>query len=85
MMRVIISDPPFEAFEDKERSKKKAWEPYEYWPCRWISSPNQPDEPFVAAYRKRFLVSSAATIRIHVSADERYELYLDGARIGRGS
>lgn len=84
-MRVIIHDPPFEAFEEKERRKKKAWESFECWPCRWISSPQQSDGPFVAAYRRRFIVSSAMTIRIHVSADERYELYLDGARIGRGS
>src|SRR5690606_30497077 len=41
--------------------------------------------PIVAAYRLRFTLDAAARVRAHVSADERYELFLDGARIGRGS
>lgn len=35
-------------------------------------------------FRLSFAVDQPRTIRIHVSADERYELYLDGERIGRG-
>lgn len=50
----------------------------------WVC-PQQPGAaPEVAAYRLRFNLDAEATIRIHVSADERYDLWLDGARVGRG-
>jgi hypothetical protein len=38
----------------------------------------------VVAYRLRFRLDEAASVRAHVSADERYELFLDGERVGRG-
>ena len=43
------------------------------------------EPPFVTAYRKTFSMEKDATVRVHVSADERYELFFDGKRIGRGS
>jgi alpha-L-rhamnosidase len=49
----------------------------------WIVHP-QVSTPFVMAYKREFKVDKKKTIVIHVSADERYELFLDGKRIGRG-
>lgn len=50
----------------------------------WIT-PCQPDAPpALFAYRLRFALDAGATARVHVSADERYELWLDGERVGRG-
>jgi len=50
----------------------------------WIT-PRQPGPPpEVTAYRLRFDMPQAAVIRVHVSADERYLLHLDGQRVGRG-
>lgn len=40
--------------------------------------------PEVNAYRLQFELPEAAVIRVHVSADERYLLYLDGEAVGRG-
>jgi len=40
-------------------------------------------EPVLLRFRKSF-EATAAPVRIHVSADERYELFLDGKRIARG-
>lgn len=37
------------------------------------------------AFRVRFDSPEDATVRVHVTADERYELYLDGEYVGRGS
>ncbi|HOU15994.1 MAG TPA: alpha-L-rhamnosidase C-terminal domain-containing protein [Anaerolineae bacterium] len=54
------------------------------WPARWIAHPEAAHLPSVVAYRRAFAVAEDVTLRIHVSADERYALYLDGARIGRG-
>lgn len=54
------------------------------WPCPWIEPSVPVSAPFVAAYRLRFQVEEAAQVRVHVSADERYALWLDGELVGRG-
>lgn len=54
------------------------------WPARWIAHPEAANLPSVVAYKRQFTVAEDTTICIYVSADERYALYLDGARIGRG-
>jgi hypothetical protein len=40
-------------------------------------------QPVLLRFRKQF-EASAAPIRLHVSADERFELFVDGERIARG-
>jgi hypothetical protein len=40
-------------------------------------------EPILLRFRKQF-DAGASPVRIHVSADERFELFLDGQRIARG-
>ena len=64
---------------------RQQWARRGEWPCNWIALPDSGPAPYVAAYRKRFELAEGAEIRIHVTADERYELFLDGKRIGRGS
>ena len=53
------------------------------WPARWIALP-EAAAPVVCAYRLRFTAAAAERVRIYASADERYDLFLDGVRIGRG-
>ena len=55
------------------------------WQSRWVECKSAGRPPFVTAYRRRFQLQASAAARIHVSADERYELFLNGRRIGRGS
>lgn len=75
-MRKLIDANPF-AGERPDRHK--------HWPINWIGELQPFDgTPRITAFRKRFEVPAQASARIHVSADERYELYLDGMRIGRG-
>ena len=50
----------------------------------WITARQPQPLPEVTAYRLRFDLPQAATIRVHVSADERYIFYVDGQRVGRG-
>jgi hypothetical protein len=76
--RVLIHGDPFYPL-----NKDKLWRERGYWPASWITCPDVAP-PFVAAYRLKFKVESPATIRLHISADERYELYVDGERVGRG-
>ncbi|MFH1377768.1 MAG: amylo-alpha-1,6-glucosidase [Planctomycetota bacterium] len=78
-MRVFIKDDPFRALSVGRPFYKR-----HHWPCNWIIHPDAKTSPFVLGFRKRFSLSAAQTVRIHVSADERYELFIDGQRTGRG-
>jgi hypothetical protein len=78
--RVRIDHDPFAG-----RPENGRWYTRGIWPCAWVSCPGAAAGPHVAAYRRAFTLDEPATIRIHASADERYDLFLDGERIGRGS
>lgn len=54
------------------------------WPARWIFVSGQPSPPVVAALRLQVRADRPQTVRVRVSADERYELRLDGRLVGRG-
>lgn len=81
-MRTQIVENPYLPDAD---APVPAWNKKGIWPCRWVGCVGVGEPPFVCAYRLRFTMEQAATIRVHVTADERYELFLDGERIGRGS
>lgn len=53
------------------------------WPACWISLPNAAP-PVVAAYALAWEQPEPATLRVHVSADERFELWHNGRRVRRG-
>ncbi len=80
-MPVLISASPF-----ANRPRTTAdYQTRGAWPANWVACPDAPaTPPFVTAYRRLFSVNEDRTIRVHVSADERYELFLDGYRIDRG-
>lgn len=79
-MRVLIpSDPYLPAGADLP------WFRQGLWPCSWIACPGAGSPPFVTAYRLAFRAAQAARVRLHVAGDERYDLYLDGEWVGRGS
>ena len=61
------------------------WETVTEWPCQWIAAGPDVKPPLVAAYCLRFTLEAGTTVRVHVSADERYELFVDGDMVGRGS
>ncbi len=78
-MRMCISAPPF-----GDRFSGQPFYQRGRWPAHWVAPAAWPEGPAVLAFRCAFTLDTAATVRIHVSADERYELFLDGVRIGRG-
>ena len=78
-MRTIIERDPY-----LPEKAVQPWTALGQWPCAWIACPGAGEPPFVTAYRRKFSLKQAAQIRLHVSADERYELYLDGELLGRG-
>lgn len=75
-MRILLNEEPY-----LPAIANCAWINQGIWPCSWIASPA--GSP-VSAFRLRFRLQEAASIRAHVTADERYELYVDGTRAGRG-
>jgi alpha-L-rhamnosidase len=77
---VLLSENPYRAL-DRERG----WLQRGIWPCFWVAVSGCGNRPSVTAYRCRFVVEEETSVRLHVAADERYELFLDGKRIGRGS
>jgi alpha-L-rhamnosidase len=65
--------------------EKDGWDRLGRWTASWVGCADAEEPPQVAAYRLRFDWPVSSTVRLRVSADERYELFLDGRRIGRGS
>ncbi|MEM1099004.1 MAG: alpha-L-rhamnosidase C-terminal domain-containing protein [Planctomycetota bacterium] len=80
---VTIDRPPF------SEHRTETWDGIT-WPASWISgSPDKAHDDVKPTsidvlYRVRFTVTEPTSFRMHVSADERYDLKLDGVRIGRG-
>jgi alpha-L-rhamnosidase len=85
--RILLRRDPFHHLRPRQ-----GWGDRGRWPADWIGCPKPgggvleaKDAPFVIAYRLRFTVRRGDRRPIiHVSADERYELFLDGRRLGRG-
>ena len=78
--RVFITEDPYRHLDEG-----KNWHQRGVWPCKWITCPEAGSPPFVAAYRRTFRLEKDCSVRAHLSGDERYELFLDGQRVGRGS
>ncbi|MFA7345218.1 MAG: hypothetical protein WC003_13020 [Terrimicrobiaceae bacterium] len=77
-MRAFIAEDPFA----RSDTAPSFWERGR-WPCRWIAVP-EARPPCFCAFRRMFSIAEETVVRVHVSADERYELFLDGRRIGLG-
>jgi alpha-L-rhamnosidase len=76
--RVTPSDTLF-AYLDK------FWHERGRWPAKWVVHPDaRTDQPVAVVFCNHFSLDTAVTLTLHVSADERYQLYLDGQRIGKG-
>jgi alpha-L-rhamnosidase len=78
-MRILIDHDSFVPL-----NTQKPWRERGLWQSWWVDCPDRGSPPFVTAYRLRFAMEQDRVVRVHVTADERYELYLDGERIGQG-
>lgn len=77
--RALIFSDPFTTADPSA-----GWSERGTWPCRWIGYPLPDQTPLVMAYRLRFTLDMPITVRVHVTADERYELFVNGDQVGRG-
>jgi alpha-L-rhamnosidase len=55
-----------------------------HWPVSWITLPQAGEPPYVLGFRLIVDEPCDIALRCHVTADERYELYLDGELIVGG-
>lgn len=78
-MRIYPTQLPF------PHDSQARWNEGSLWPVWWVDCPEAGSPPFVTIYRLRACFDTLTTLRFHVSADERYILYLDDTRLGRGS
>lgn len=78
--RVFLTEDPY-----LHLNVGKSWHNGGKWPTSWITHPALPSGPYAVAYRKSFKLAEATTIRAHITADERYELFIDGERVSMGS
>ncbi len=77
-MRVVLTD-------DIYTDRKEGWLGRGVWPAHWVAPrPDPKVGPVINAYRLRFQNDHERTVRVHVSADERYRLFLDGRLLGCG-
>lgn len=78
--RVLIDAFPDWTLEDADNPFQKG-----QWPVHWLKPPMGSAVPFMAMYRLKLNLNDALSTQIMVTADERYEFYVDGELIGRGS
>ncbi len=77
-MKVLINESPFHRKDSNVDTRN-------LWDADWVTHPDaRKDRSAVYGYTLAFNILKAQTIRIHVSADQRYILYVDGRRVGRG-
>ena len=77
--RVVIHEDPFHfSREDSpwNRGRLKA---------NFVTHPNGKTRPFFAVYCLTLDLAKPLKARIHVTADERYQLFMNGELVGRGS
>lgn len=87
MARVFQNNDPYVDLSPYLAGKPLDWHWVKLadWPAHWIDHPSRPlDAPSVAMFKLEFQVEKAQSARFHVSADNRYWLFLDGELLGRG-
>lgn len=63
----------------------RSWLERGLWPASWIDHPDRPRESSSAAlFQLEFSCPAPSATTIHVSADNRYRLFLNGMPLGRG-
>jgi len=55
-----------------------------HWPASWITLPHVGEPPYILGFRLIVEQPCDATLRCHVTADERYEIFLNGERVASG-
>jgi alpha-L-rhamnosidase len=79
-MQILLNTDPFA----RQGKADNLCQRINTWPAKWVKPPFAVTTPARVAFRCRFEIAEALTARLHISADERYQLFLDGRPLGRG-
>ncbi|HLO97134.1 MAG TPA: hypothetical protein VK171_00950, partial [Fimbriimonas sp.] len=77
--RVVLTEDPFPSTRDQAPWNRGRID------AKFVSIKDAVVRPLFVVYRLEFEVAVAKTIRIHVTADERYRLFLNDQVLGEGS
>lgn len=65
--------------------KKTAFRILQHDSVFWLRPKDAPDTPFVSGFKLEIEAETTRTVSFYIHAEERYELFLNGSRVGRGS
>jgi hypothetical protein len=80
--RVILNQQPFDTRDEKKQRANNCVQASGPLPG---STASKPATAVGLRLSQTITLDTAATIRVHVTADNRYELFADGEFVGRGS
>ncbi len=80
--RVTLETAPYPQASSRGRG---GWLAFQGWPCAWVQPSTPPAAPYAVAFMLNLELNEALHSRVHVTADERYELFINGQRVARGS
>ncbi|MCX7003468.1 MAG: alpha-L-rhamnosidase [bacterium] len=76
--KVLLTTPDF-------RRRQSPWGEYGAPHAQWIWHPaSHGKDPRVLLFRRQLTLAAPLTTRIHITADQRFELFIDGALCARG-
>jgi alpha-L-rhamnosidase len=79
--RILLGSSPFLQLDEN-----RGWIDQGIWPATWITHPSRPTAPTQMEFRLKVTVGEERNkFLFHTTADERYELYVDGELCGWGS
>lgn len=79
LKKVLIDYEPFSSEDPQKHWVFRGW-----WPAKWIGSGKDERLRQANVYRNSFEVSEKITVRIHVTADAKYRLWVDGEFLAMG-
>ncbi len=79
--RILIDKQPFAS--RPRIDFQVPWNALEHWPCKWVNLEIDSDSALVA-FRCRLELNFERHVRLHVTADESYDLWIDGELSGSG-
>ncbi len=62
----------------------RPWKGVPQWPAHWVHPPAGTTRPWVGFFELRFELPAAATLRFSITADERFDLWLDDQALAEG-
>jgi len=80
--RLVPARPPFS--HGPRFNRDHPYQALPQWPAAWVHPPEPPAPPYVGLFRLRIELTEKVVWRFALTADERFEWFVDGELIDRG-